>query len=153
GRAHHIFFFSDGQQLYGLAYPQAGPGHYAAALVEAASGLTLVALAVLLLAVLVRTVLGGGSFSIPSIVRQVRAHFALRLFVAFIALAFVPVAVLQMVVRAFVAERLRRGTEDQALELGAVAKKAVDDFVFFQRGEARGAQPVTDAALVWVSSL
>jgi two-component system, NtrC family, nitrogen regulation sensor histidine kinase NtrY len=153
GRAHHIFLFGDGQQLYGLAYPQAGPGHYAAALVEAASGLLLVALSVLLIAVLVRTALGGGPLSIPFVVRQVRAHFALRLFVAFIALAFVPVAVLQVVVRAFVAERLRRGTENQALELGTVAKKAVDDFVFFQRGEARGAQPVTDAALVWVSSL
>ena len=34
-----------------------------------------------------------------------------------------------------------------------MARKAVEDFVFFQRGEPAGAEPVTDAALVWVASL
>ena len=52
--------------------------------------------------------------------------------------AFVPVAVLQVVVSGFVADRLRRESEDQALERAAVAKKAVEDYAFFQRGEASG---------------
>jgi signal transduction histidine kinase len=153
GRPHHTFLFAGGQQVYGLAYARTGAGRYAAALVEAVSGLTLAAAAALGLVVLLRTAAGRRTLSLPSMVRAVRERFALRLFVAFTALAFVPVAVLQVVVREFVAERLRRETEDQALELGAVAKKAVDDFVFFQRGESGPAQPVTDAALVWVSSL
>jgi signal transduction histidine kinase len=56
-------------------------------------------------------------------------------------------------VRGFVADRLEREAVDQALARAAVAKKAVEDFAFFQRGEAPGRQPVTDAALVWVASL
>ena len=153
GRPHHTFLFAAGSQVYGLAYAHAGAGRYAAELVEAVSGLTLAAAAALAVLVLVRTAIGRGTLSIPSMVRAVRERFALRLFVAFTALAFIPVAVLQVVVREFVADRLRGETEDQALELGAVAKKAVDDFVFFQKGESGPAQPVTDAALVWVSSL
>jgi signal transduction histidine kinase len=58
-----------------------------------------------------------------------------------------------VVVRGFVADRLRQESENQALERAAVAKKAVEDFALFQRGEAAGDELVTDAALVWVASL
>jgi signal transduction histidine kinase len=63
------------------------------------------------------------------------------------------VVVLQAVVGRFVAERLRREADSQALDLAAVARRAVEDFALFQRDEAPGDAPVTDAALVWVSSL
>jgi nitrogen fixation/metabolism regulation signal transduction histidine kinase len=52
-----------------------------------------------------------------------------------------------------VTERLRGEAASQALELAAVAKKAVEDYALFQRDEAPGQQPVSDAALVWVASL
>ncbi len=102
---------------------------------------------------IVRTALGRASFSIPALVEAVRRRFALRLFVAFVTLAVVPVAVLEGVVRRIVTQRLRHAAEDQALERAAVAQKAVEDFALFQRREAAGTRPVTDAALVWVASL
>jgi signal transduction histidine kinase len=154
GQPHHTFLFSDGPHVYGLAYRRLGALRYAAGLAEAASALTLLAALVLVGLVLFRTALGRRTLSLHSMARGVRQSFGLRLFVAFTLLAFVPVAVLQVVVRGFAAERLRIQTERQALELGAVAKKAVDDFAYYQRGEEDGgAQQVTDAALVWVSSL
>ncbi len=145
--------FSDGQATYGLAFPQLAAGRYAADLVEACAGLTLLALHVLLVLILVRSLARRPTLSLSSVRETIRGHFALRLFLAFIAVSIVPVTVLEVVVRRFLVERLHRESEDQALERAAVAKKAVEDFAFFQRGESPGKEPVTDAALVWVSSL
>jgi signal transduction histidine kinase len=153
GHPHHTFLFSDGQDTYGLAFPQLAAGRYAADLVEACAGLTLLALFVLLLLILVRSFARRPTLSLSSVRETVRGRFALRLFLAFIAVSIVPVTVLEVVVRRFLADRLHRESEDQALERAAVAKKAVEDFAFFQRGESPGKEPVTDAALVWVSSL
>ncbi|HSB61456.1 MAG TPA: ATP-binding protein, partial [Vicinamibacteria bacterium] len=152
-RLHHAFFFSDGRSTFGLAYPRMDAGRTAAGLVEAFAGMLLLALAVLLALMVVRTALGCPSLTLGSLIATVRQRFALRLFVAFVAAAIIPVAVLEVVVRRFVADRLLREAEDQALERAAVARKAVEDFAFYQRGEAAGLQPVTDPALVWVSSL
>jgi len=153
GRVHYAYLFAEGGRVYALAYPRLEVTRYAAGLVEAAVGLTLVGLGVLFVVTLVRSLLGRRSLSFASIVGSIEQRFALRLFVAFTLLAFVPVAVLQVVVRGFVADRLRAETENQALERAAIAKKAVEDFALFQKGEAAGSEPVTDAAAVWVASL
>jgi signal transduction histidine kinase len=153
GRAYYAYVFSEGGRIYALGYPRLETTRYAAGLVEAAGGLTLIGLGALALVTVLRSLLGRPTLTFSSITRSVEQRFALRLFVAFTLLAFVPVAVLQVVVRGFVADRLRKESENQALERAAVAKKAVEDFAQFQRGEAAGDAPVTDAALVWVASL
>ena len=82
-----------------------------------------------------------------------RGRFSLRLFVTFVGLAVVSVAVLQLVTRGYLVERLRLSTERQGLQRAEVAQKAVEDFAYFQRGEDADLAPVTDPALVWVASL
>jgi signal transduction histidine kinase len=151
--AQHTFVFSDRGAVYGLGYARVGPGRFAAQLVEAVTGLILSAAVGLFLVVLGRTLLGRRTLSWSSMARGVRERFALRLFVTFIAIAVLPVVVLEWVVRSFVADRLHRDAENHALERAAIARKAVEDFALFQRGEAPGRQPVTDSALVWVASL
>jgi nitrogen fixation/metabolism regulation signal transduction histidine kinase len=123
--------------------------------VEAAAGFALLALIGLVLVVAVRSALGRDSLSVRSLVGTVRSRFALRLFVAFILLAFVPVAVLQVVVRNFLEDRLLREFEAQALERAAIARKGVEDYAFFQRvdEESGTGEPVTDNALVWLASV
>jgi signal transduction histidine kinase len=153
GRTSYAYLFSDGARIYVLAYPRLEAMRYAAGLVEAAGGLTLIGLGVLVMLITARSLLDRRTLTFASLLHGVERRFALRLFVAFTLLAFVPVAVLQVVVRGFVADRLRQESETQALERAAVAKKAVEDFALFQRGEAAAGQPVTDAALVWVASL
>ena len=147
------FLFSDGALVFGLGYARLTAGRYGAGLLEAIVALTLAVLLPLFALMVLRTVLGLASFSVPALLDCVRRRFALRLFVAFVTLAVVPVAVLEGIVRGIVTERLRHASEDQALERAAVAQKAVEDFAFFQRREAAGTRPVTDAALVWVASL
>jgi signal transduction histidine kinase len=149
----HAYVFADHGTVYVLAYPRTSAGRYAADLVEAVAAFALMTLLGLLAVMLVGTALRRPRLSLTSLQRTVAQRFALRLFVVLSVLAIVPVAVLETVVRRFVADRLRHEGEEQALERAAVARKAVEDFVFFQQGEAGAREPVTDAALVWVSSL
>jgi signal transduction histidine kinase len=147
------YVFSDGTLVFALGFPRLTAVAYAAGILEGAVALTLLVVVVLVGVMLARTALGRTSFSLPALVEAVRRRFALRLFVAFVTLAVVPVAVLEGVVRRIVTQRLRHAAEDQALERAAVAQKAVEDYALFQRREAAGTRPVTDAALVWVASL
>src|SRR5262249_51640319 len=106
GGGHHAHVFATTRNVYALGYPPLSVGRYVADLVEAASGMTLLGLALLVVAVLVRSVLGRPTLSLPSIFTAVGRRFALRLFVAFTLVAFVPAAVLQVVVSGFVTARL-----------------------------------------------
>jgi nitrogen fixation/metabolism regulation signal transduction histidine kinase len=151
--SQHAYAFATADLVYVLTYRRFSPGRYAADLVEAVSAFTLLGVLVLVLVVLVRSLLRRPSLSLPSLVAAVGRRFALRLFVAFTLVAFVPAAVLQVVVSGFVSARLRKESDDQALERASVAKKAVEDYAFFQREEATGPETVTDAALVWLASV
>ena len=106
-----------------------------------------------MIVLLVRTLLGRPSLSLGSFLGAIRGRFALRLFVSFVAAAVLPVAFLEVAFRGYVADRLRRESEDQALERAAVAQRAVDDYSFYRRGEAPDRAAVTDTALVWVAGL
>jgi nitrogen fixation/metabolism regulation signal transduction histidine kinase len=149
----HAYAFATADLVYALTYRRASAGRYAADLVEAVSAVTLLGVVVLVLVVLIRSALRRPTLTLPSMVAAVGRRFALRLFVAFTLVAFVPAAVLQVVVSGFVSARLRKESDDQALERAAVAKKAVEDYAFFQREEATGVESVTDAALVWLASV
>ena len=150
---HHAYVFAGDRAVYALAFPAPTAGRFAADLLEAVSAMTLVALGVLFLLALVRTILRRPRLSLPSIGREVNRRFSLRLFVAFIAVAVVALVVLQLVVRNFVSDRLRREAADDALDRAAFAKKIVDDYAYYKRPEAAGEKPVTDEALVWVASI
>jgi signal transduction histidine kinase len=151
--ARHAYVFAGDRSVFALAFPVITARRFAADLLEATAALTLVALAVLLALALVRTVLRRGRLSLPSIAREVNQRFALRLFMAFIAVAVVALLVLQVAVRNFVSDRLRREAAADALDHAAFAKKIVDDYAYYKRPEAEGQKPVTDEALVWVASI
>lgn len=150
--ARHTYIFSDHDNVYGVGYQRKGAGRFAAELVEALTGMVLSAAAILFAVLAVRTLAGRPTLSLRSLAQAVRERFTLRLFVAFIAVAVLPVVVLESVVRNFVSDRLRREAEGQALERAATARKIVEDYAFFQRSEGPGQQLVTDSALVWVAS-
>jgi signal transduction histidine kinase len=153
GRLAHAYLFADEDRVYGVTYPRLGAGRFAADLAEAAAGLTLMALVALLAVLVLRDLLGRSTLTLSALVSEIAHRFSLRLFVAFVAMALLPVVVLQLVVREFVADRLRRESDRQALELAAIARKAVEDFAWMQRREPDASRPVTDDALVYIASL
>ena len=153
GRPHHTYLIGQGQAFYAVSYPRLSAGDFLAGLAEAVAGFLGVALAAILMVLLARTVGGRRSLSLRSFLSAIRGRFALRLFVSFVAAAVLPVAFLEVAFRGYVAERLRRESEDQALERAEVAQRAVDDISFYQRVEGPDRAAVTDKALVWVAGL
>lgn len=150
---HHVFLFTDRTRVYGLSFERLDAGRYAADIIESAGAMGLLALGGLLAFLLARTLLGYTSLSLGSVAYAVGQRFWLRLFVAFVSLAVVPVGILEVVVRRVVAAELRDEGERQSLELAAVAQRAVEDASFFQRRDVPAGEPLSDAALVWVAGL
>jgi signal transduction histidine kinase len=148
-RPHQGWFFSDGTHVFALLHPSPGWPRLLADTVEAGVAFALAGALVLLGLLLVRTVLGLRELSARSIVAAVQRRFALRLFVAFTVAAVLPVAVLQLVLRGFLVERLRVESQEQALELAAVARKVVQDYAIARQA---GESAVSDAVLVVVAS-
>jgi len=85
------------------------------------------------------------------VVRAGGQRFVRRLLLAFLAVAICPVAVLQVLVHRFVADRLREEFLDQARERAEVARKVGRDYVRFLRREQGPGRPITDDPLVWIA--
>lgn len=83
--------------------------------------------------------------------REVRASFYRKLFLAFVAAVFLPVVLLAVVTRNFVADEMRASIEQEALRTAFAAGRVVADLV-----GPRAAQQevgVDDNLMVWVSRL
>jgi hypothetical protein len=125
--------------VYALTYRRLSPGRYAADLVEAVvrvhparrrSSWCVV--------VLVRSLLARPSLSLSFAAGRGGPPLSLRLFVAFTLVPSSPPPSSRSWSAASSAPRLRKESDDQALERASVAKKAVEDYAFFQREEATG---------------
>ncbi|MBN2369635.1 MAG: HAMP domain-containing protein [Vicinamibacteria bacterium] len=153
GRSHHAFAFADSERMYALGYPRLGPVRFAADFAETIAVLMAVIITMLIVSMAVRGALRRSTAPLSTLWLFIANRFALRLFASFIAVALLPAIVLQVTIREFVADRLRRETDAQALERATVARKAVEDFAHFLGSDAPTSQPVTDDALVWIASL
>jgi nitrogen fixation/metabolism regulation signal transduction histidine kinase len=150
-RPHAGYFFASPLGIHALAVPLITPSTFAASLVEAIAGVSLLALMAVLAVVLVRTALGRSTLTVPSLVRAGGQRFGRRLLLAFLFVAICPVAVLQVLVHRFVADRLREEFLEQARERAEVARKVGRDYVRFLRREQGPGRPITDDPLVWIA--
>src|SRR6185436_9297896 len=64
-----------------------------------------------------------------SLLREIRASFYRKLFLAFVAAVFVPVVLLAIVTRNFVANEMRSNVEAEAQRTAAAATRVVEDLV------------------------
>jgi signal transduction histidine kinase len=150
GDAYDVYVFSDQSAIYALGFPVVSPlGHLVnlAELIVLAAGTY-----VLLLA-------GGGLFgwlgrrsaTARKLLREVRASFYRKLFLAFVAAVIFPVAALAFVTRQYVADEMRRSVAQEAVRTASAARRVVEDLVA-PRAAQQGA-PVDDNLMVWISRL
>ncbi len=148
--AYRVFLQNNRGGIYALGFPAVSPLAHLVNLAE----LTL------LTALLAVGLIGGHAvFSRLSrraptgraLLREVRASFYRKLFLAFVAAAFVPVVLLAVVTRSFVATELRKGVEEEALRTARAAARTVEDLVAL-RQEPQGIS-VDDDLMVSVSRL
>ncbi|HUK34722.1 MAG TPA: HAMP domain-containing sensor histidine kinase, partial [Vicinamibacterales bacterium] len=151
GSLFRVYFTNDRGGIYAIGYPvMTWFGH----LVNLAELMVLVAvLYVLLLA-------GSALFSLLTslapasgreLLREFRSSFYRKLFLAYVAAAVVPVALLAFGVRTYFARQAQADLEDSAARTATVAQRLVEDYASLQQRGASTLGAIDDPLMVLVS--
>ncbi|PYR59575.1 MAG: hypothetical protein DMF91_14510, partial [Acidobacteria bacterium] len=145
-----VYFLNDRGAIYALGYPViTWFGH----LVNLAELVTLAgALYVLLLggATLFNAMTSRTPASGRALLREIRSSFYRKLFIAFVAAAVVPVAILALATRAYFAKQFGDGVEQAAARTATVAQRLVEDYATFQQRGPGALQTLDDQIMVLV---
>jgi signal transduction histidine kinase len=148
---HDVYFLNDRGGIYALGYQLTSPfGHVisvAEVVVLSAAAFALLLLAGLLYGrIAARTPMSG-----RALLREVRASFYRKLFIAFVAAAVVPVFALALGTRAYVAQLMQDDLEMEAARTAASASRVVEDVGLLELTGATGPGIVDDDLVVWLS--
>ncbi|HZJ32736.1 MAG TPA: HAMP domain-containing sensor histidine kinase [Vicinamibacterales bacterium] len=121
-----VFLLNNRFGVYALGFPVVSALDH---LVHLAELTVLAALACLLLRSLNTAFAraSGRPMAARALLREIRASFYRKLFIAFVATVFVPVVALSIVTRVYVAERMRANIEDEAVRTAAAAGRVVEE--------------------------
>jgi signal transduction histidine kinase len=147
---YDVFLLNDRGGIYALGFPVISAlGH----LVNLAE-VTVLAVATYLLILLFNALFnrfGYRAKTAAALLREVRASFYRKLFLAFVMAVFVPVVVLVLLTRYYVAGQMEASIEQEAVRTASAAGRVVEDLA-----APRAAQQgfgVDDNLMVWVSRL
>ena len=148
--AFDVYLLNDRYAIYALGFPAISAlGH----LVNLAE-LTVLAITVYVLLLIGNAFyrwLGRRRVTAPALLRELRASFYRKLFLAFVAAVFVPVVALVLVTRNYVADQMERSIEQEAVRTASAAGRVVEDLAA-PRAAQQGLA-VDDNLMVWVSRL
>ena len=148
--AYDVYVLNNRGGIYALGFPVVSALDHLVHLAEL-TVLGALTYLMLLLANGVFGTLGRRGTTAPALLREVRASFYRKLFIAFVAAVFVPVVLLALVTRLYIADRMRTNIEEEAVRTALSAGRVVQDLV-----GPRAADPgveIDDNLLVWVSRL
>ena len=145
GEQYDVYLLSDRSGIYALGFPVVSPlGH----LVNVAE-LTVLGFGTYLLLLTGNAVFSALSRTVkaPALLREIRASFYRKLFLAFVAAVILPVAALALVTRDYVVQEMRSAVEQEAVRKASDARRVVEDLVTQLR------IGLDDNLMVWVSRL
>ncbi len=150
GRDYDVYFVNNRVGIYALGYPVSTIFDHLVRLAETA---VLVGLAVLLwiaaLTCAAPFVRGHYRFG-PELLREIRASFYRRLFLAFVAIAVIPVIVLAFLIRSYFTAQLRNDIEAGAARTAVVAQRVIEEL---QQATDQPGVAISDDMLVFVSQV
>ncbi len=150
GQPYDIYLLNDRGGIYALGFPVVSLlGHLMnlseLTVLAAATYLLLLALTALFSAISRRVT------SARALLREVRASFYRKLFLAFVAATFFPVVALAIVTTNYVGDQMRANIEQEAVRTASAAQRVVEDLVA-PRAAQQGVG-IDDNLMVWVSRL
>ncbi len=151
GRDYSVYLANDRGGIYALGFPDISPVEHT---INAAELVILggVAFAFLTLVAWLMAVAGGyRGLRGRDLLRELRASFYRKLFLAFVAAAAIPILTLAVVARAYLASRLMSGIEEAAARTALVAQRVVEDYSQLQERGDRRAESIDDDILVWIA--
>jgi signal transduction histidine kinase len=147
---YDVYLLNDRGGIYALGFPVISAlGH----LVNLAE-LTVLAICVYLLVLIASALfnrLGRRATTAPALLREIRASFYRKLFLAFVLAVFVPVIALVLVTRTYVARQMEVSIEQEAVRTASAAGRVVEDLAA-PRAAQQGLT-VDDNLMVVVSQL
>jgi len=148
-RDYSTYILNDRVGIYVIGFPVVTRMDH---LINIAELTTLVGLTYVVLLVLawVVSVLGGTAASSGrALLREVRASFYRKLFLAFLIASVLPVMVLAIATRTFFELQLQSSVQSDAVRIASVAQRVVEEYVALQQRES-GSEP-DDDIMVWLS--
>ena len=88
-----------------------------------------------------------------ALLREIRASFYRKLFLAFVLAAIIPVLTLALVIRAYFGNLLRADVEGEAARTAAVAQRVIEDLDALSRRGAEVTSTLDDDVMVWISQV
>jgi hypothetical protein len=148
----HVFVSNDRNGIYVLGYPVVTLFNHLVHLGEVTS-LAVVTFLGLTLAMLVAyAAVGRGPSPAQQLVREIRASFYRKLYIAFVAATVVPVLMLALLVRAYFANQLRNDVESEAARTALTAKRIIEESLAVQRRDQTvPSAGLSDDVMVWIS--
>ena len=154
GASDNVYFANDRHGIFALGYSIPGVFDHLVRLAElttlAAAGyvLALIGTALFTRAARARAQTG------RALLREIRASFYRKLFLAFVLASIVPVLTLALVIRTYFAGLLNEGIRAEAARTAAVAQRVLEEYdALIRRGGQGIATFGSDDVMVWISQL
>jgi signal transduction histidine kinase len=150
---YRVYFTNDRAGIYAIGYPMPTLFDHLVHLAEV-STLAGAAFVLVLLATGVFTRLSRERPRVGrALLREIRASFYRKLFLAFVLASIIPVLILALVIRAYFADLLRRDIRGEAARTASVAQRVIEESDALLNRGADGAQPPRDDVMVWISQV
>ena len=148
---YNVHFTSDRARIYAIGYPMLTLFDHLVRLAEVAT-LAAVGFVVALFGTAIYTRLSRERPRMGrALLREIRASFYRKLFLAFVAASVIPVLILALVIRAYFADLLRNDIQAEAARTAAVAQRVIEESdALLRRGAQADADPVNDDVMVWI---
>lgn len=150
-RVYDLHVSNDRLAIYVVSVPRVTLVEHLVHVAEVATLAALALLFVLLVHAILHRVNRRGPQPATLLVREIRASFTRKLFLAFVATSVIPVLTLAFVVRTFVASRLRADVEAEATRTAAVAQRVIEEALALQQPRMVTATALSDDVMVWIS--
>jgi signal transduction histidine kinase len=150
GRHYEVYLLSDRAGIYAVGYPRVSRLGHVINLAEAATLAAVLYGMMLAGATLFSLVTGFGPASGRALLREIRASFYRKLFLAFVLVSVFPVIILALVTRAFFATQASGTLEAAAIRTAATAQRVIEDYSTLIRRDATGL-PNLDDLMVGIS--
>jgi signal transduction histidine kinase len=148
-RRYYTYILNDRVGIYVIGYPALSAIDHVINLAELTTLVGLTYIGLLGFVWMVTAIGGESAASGRQVLREVRASFYRKLFLAFLAASLVPVLILAYATRAFFANQLRAGIQSDAVRVAAVAQRVVEEYEALRQREASEAPD--DEIMVWLS--
>ena len=150
GRKYDVYLLNDRAGIYAVGYPVVSPLGHVISLAEAAVLAAVLYVLMLAAATIFSMITGFGPASGRALLREIRASFYRKLFLAFVLVSVVPVIILAVVARTFFATQAQGTLEAAAIRTATTAQRVIEDYSTLIQRDATGL-PNLDDLMVGIS--